>query len=70
MKGWILELGNEDFGTRQKAHEALIEMGWRARPMLEEYLHDDDPERRVRVGQILATIEKLDDLVVPAGDWD
>ena len=60
----IAQLDHDQFSHRDKAHRALVDFGWTAMPLLKEHLEDPDPERRVRVTQIIREIEKMEDVML------
>jgi hypothetical protein len=56
----ISQLGSANFRQRELATEQLAELGWRARPALEEGLKDPQPETRLRVQRVLSLIREDD----------
>ena len=55
---WIGQLAADQYALREKAHESLINIGERALPQLEESKGDRDPERRIRIREIIARIQR------------
>jgi HEAT repeat protein len=64
----IKELGAEEFDDREKASEALLEIGVVARPQLRAAVKDSDPEVRRRARRALSGIGggASDDSILPA----
>ena len=59
MATWIDKLAAENYAARQAAHDSLVGSGQAAVPILTAYKLDEDPERRTRVCEILAEIERV-----------
>lgn len=58
IRNLIKQLAAESFDERQTADNKLCEIGEKAHSILKEFTKDKDPERRGRVKEILAKIEK------------
>ncbi len=69
IKNSILQLADDDYLIRHKAHQSLIQTGWPAKPLLTSYLNDDDPERRIQVRQIIQAIDKAQVPLVTDQGW-
>lgn len=57
----IEDLGSSDFGEREAAQKALLEMGPSVRMELEKRADDKDTERRTRIRKILTEFDELAD---------
>ncbi len=55
---WIEKLSAEEFATRTIAYQSLVDMGPGAIPRIQLYYDDPDPERRMRVRQVIAEIKR------------
>jgi hypothetical protein len=59
LNAWIDRLGSSDFATRKKAHDAIEQLGERARPVLAKALPQaKSVEHKRRVEALLAQLER------------
>jgi WD40 repeat protein len=59
LDAWIERLGSSDFATRKKAHDAIEQLGERARPVLARALPEaKSVEHKRRVQALLAQLER------------
>ncbi len=65
IAGLIRDLGSTSFETRQRASLALAKLGSQTRKQLEDAVHSDDPEVRLRSADLLKQI-KVRDLWSPS----
>src|SRR5262249_18896354 len=67
IAGLIKDLASEEFDEREKASEALVEIGLVARPQLRQATRDRDPEVRRRARRALVAIgPSSDSALLPA----
>ncbi len=56
----MVDLGSEDYATREAAQKALIEIGTEAKPFLHEGMHSSDPEIAKRSREALHKIQQME----------
>ncbi|MBS0207567.1 MAG: HEAT repeat domain-containing protein [Planctomycetes bacterium] len=61
----ITDLGSNQYEVRVEANQALAELGPAARGVLETALKSDDPEVRLRAGELLRRV-KIEELLAPS----
>jgi len=65
IRDWVGQLADDHYEVRHKAHRALVEFGVPATPILQGHLNDADPERRVRIREIIGEIGRIEQLRMP-----
>ena len=69
IKQLVLQLGDNDFVTREKAEKTIKALGSKSRAILMKiYKQTDDPEIKLRLKKVLLLLERLIEINLNAND--